>query len=1106
MVRSFGALAVVGAGVSADHYPMTAQLPPLLWHAITDDPEALAELRVRTRATGSAKEILSSSPDRLGVGWQIVREYTLARMAFQSAFAVLDADREPSSAHVDLARLVNSGHVEMVVSYNWDTCLERAYERMYGVELPTGLLHKPHGDAARPHDDWVLPDEDGRVPSGVLDRVARLSDRPRTLVVLGYSGSDATVVETLLAPLQERWPVVRVGPSASGEGAIASTADTALAAFASQVASAEPLSGWRYVTFLRSRSLLAALRGERLRPTDVDACPELPAAPRLADRLLASRFATLSGSSGTGKSVTAFHAARRLNRAGWRVVELKQPGVATAGDVEEFRRLQGPVLAVVDDTQAIHQDVAADFESSADDSHAVLLVSTERLEAREGETLLAAQSMQVLHEYCQANIDAVAPLLTQLDDRVRWSALNDDSPAQRLDLALRTAAEPWLYMFVASGGERRITGALDRAADDVDAALVLAFICVAQLTSRDAGVTRDELATVTARHASTRFCAAGVLQSDRMDRALLFLANERLVREHDGRIRAAHMRIAERALQDLGRREAHEIASAVRASVRAALLDDAINLVGKRWLLNVFEQLDAYVHRWANTIVDEDVSSSLLRQCLAAAPGRDRGVALSLLWASEWLSRLPDDAAEELANSMISWFPTLTPEECYGYRWALSGLRSRHEPAYERIRNQIPARAIAEQLSVTGSRPTAMSWAQIIEQLCPDFQKGGLLDWSQEFEQALDPDLLAGWLSDRDSYSHPFEIYDLIDTLASLAPRAAKVAFEACAVEISDAMERDLADAASNFGDWAFGTMLVVANLADAPSAIPDDEYVIDHSNDDLVAARFAFLETKEPELRDLAVAVLAVMESINWTAATQSLERKKHYEIHSLDLLLTWLTALSTGITDTIAAALSPEWILRIADESSREHPDVPEFSAVDNILSMLCAGEKGEAAVRRLLEKHDHDFDPFPSILIRRFPNLAARSIRRGMRVEVRLQDARGWAVITLDLESVARADREAAVRWLGQMRADLMAILNDPQKHELGTVEPFIRVADELDSSVLDLAIRQINLERAQKTWAARWTDAPDELRPLLQRVSSAPGAVGKLASSLLKNYEP
>ena len=1102
MIRSFGAFAVVGAGLSAGGYPMTAQLPPLLWQAIESVPDALAALREHTGIPGGAKEILSSDQRALQEGWRLVRAFPAVRRAFQTAFAALDADREPSSAHFDVARLVNSRHVEGVVSFNWDTCLERAHERMFGVGLAPGVLHKPHGDAAHPEGDWVLPDEDGQVPAGVLSHVVQLSDRPRTLLVLGYSGSDAAVVESLLAPLEERWPVVRVGPSASGEGALRSTADAVLSSVASQLAPPDPLSGWKYVTFLRSRSFLAALRGERLRPADVNACPELPAVPRLAERLSTSRFATLSGSSGTGKSVTAFHAARRLNRDGWKVLELKQAGVATAADVDEFARLRGPVLAVVDDAQAIDHGVLAHFESSIDDDHAVLLVSTERLEARDGETLLASQAVEVLDAYCRSNIADVGPLLTQLDDRVRWSVFSD-TPEQRLDLAVRTGTEPWLYMFVASGGERRITSSLDRAAEDIDAALVLAFICVGQMTSRDAGVTRDELDATAMKIGAARFCVEGILQTNLIDRALLFLANDRLVREHDGRIRASHIRIAERSLQNLGQREESEIGSNVRRCVREALLDDRIDAAGKFWLLRVFDRIDVYRYRWASAILDEEVSASLVKQCLSSSQGSDRGVALNLVWTSEWFHKLSDATAEELASSIIDWLPAMTSEEANGYRWILSGLRSHHEGAYERIRDAIPASLIAARLSVAGSRRAAMDWTHVIQELCPDWRSGDLLAWSDEFQSAVDSDALARWLSDRDSRSHPLEIYDLIDALASIAPRTAGMAFAVCADEIQEAMSHDLADAASNFADWVFGTMLIVAMLADAPSAKDGEDDEDEREAHESDGARAAFMEAKEPELRDLAAAVLSVMQTVDWKAATKSLESKRKYQLHNLDMLLGWLSYLSTDITDAIATNLSVEWLLRIVDEARQEDwPQGRPFGAIDHLLHHLSFGEQGASVVREFLMEHESEIEPFPSTLVGLYPDLAVRWLRQGRLVEVDGPRGAGWSSLTADLKAVASIDRDVAASWLGQMSVELLAALNQPQKHDLAGVARFISLADDLDSSALDSVIARLDSESTEQSWSARWEDARDALRPVLLRVSEVDCHEADRALSLLR----
>jgi hypothetical protein len=152
------------------------------------------------------------------------------RESFQRAFVALDAEREPSNGHLHLARLIHARSIRLVVSYNWDSCLERAHEQLYGTELPVGVLYKPHGDALRPNEPWTLPDEDGLVPAEVLERVAELGTFPRTLLVLGYSGSDAHVVETLLSPLQVKWPTYWINPSATGPEGVPATADAAAGA------------------------------------------------------------------------------------------------------------------------------------------------------------------------------------------------------------------------------------------------------------------------------------------------------------------------------------------------------------------------------------------------------------------------------------------------------------------------------------------------------------------------------------------------------------------------------------------------------------------------------------------------------------------------------------------------------------------------------------------------------------------------------------------------------------------------------------------------------------------------------------------------------------
>jgi hypothetical protein len=84
--------------------------------------------------------------------------------------SVLDGARasRTSMPHEALARLIHEGSVELVISFNWDSALERAYERLYGPSLPRSTLLKPPGDVAHPNEAWVLPHEDGVVTAEML--------------------------------------------------------------------------------------------------------------------------------------------------------------------------------------------------------------------------------------------------------------------------------------------------------------------------------------------------------------------------------------------------------------------------------------------------------------------------------------------------------------------------------------------------------------------------------------------------------------------------------------------------------------------------------------------------------------------------------------------------------------------------------------------------------------------------------------------------------------------------------------------------------------------------------------------------------------------------
>jgi hypothetical protein len=379
LIRSYGAVVVVGAGLSMSSYPMTAQLPAMLAHAFDLSPDDRRELAGRVgRPDGPAKGLLVDDA-AMRAGWEIAHRVGETRIAFQQSVARHDLDREPGPAHKALARLIHAGAIRYLISFNWDTAIERAHEQYFGRRVPDGLLAKPHGDAAKPDQPWILPFEDEIIPQPVIERMAELrAAGPHLFLIVGYSASDPVVLKDLLDPIREAWPTRRVSPSATGDEGIPATADTALPALADALGAVADVPGWLWVNFERKRDLGAALLGYKLGPQDVDACPQMPAVEVAARHLAQARLAVISGESGCGKSLAAFQAGRLLNRDGWGVLELVSQGVASVDDVRTFADLTGPVVAIVDDSQALDPVVRTAFERSVDIDHAVLMVSTEQ--------------------------------------------------------------------------------------------------------------------------------------------------------------------------------------------------------------------------------------------------------------------------------------------------------------------------------------------------------------------------------------------------------------------------------------------------------------------------------------------------------------------------------------------------------------------------------------------------------------------------------------------------------------------------------------------------------------------------------------------------------
>ena len=458
------AVAVIGAGASFQAgMPLAGQLSPLVWHALDAHPAVMrATCDALGITPGRPKEVIGDDWSRIRAAFSQIAADPDARRTFQASVAQLDRERSsaPSPAHIALARLVHCGRVQHVVSLNWDTLLEAAFQP---CTASTSMPRAPgYGSrmaiADHPEESWILPHESGSIPDELADRMTALAkERPRTLLIVGYSERDDLVVERLIRPLTDRWRVFRISPAATGEGAIPLPAPEALTILAEELCPGLEFPGWHYVTFDNQRGIEAAVVGERLGPKDVDACPRLPHFDSAARSLELLHAVEITGLPGCGKSITAWQLAEDYHRQGWEVLRA-DPAQAQAAIVADSRRCAirpGRTVLVIDDAQTFPAGFADRLADVAGPDTKVDPGDDgfRRRSDQRAFRIPAQAAVGILADEFRRRRDEILPIVRRYDPQVGDGYL--DVPLERRIEEAETSDTPWQFAFAVRGGGAR---------------------------------------------------------------------------------------------------------------------------------------------------------------------------------------------------------------------------------------------------------------------------------------------------------------------------------------------------------------------------------------------------------------------------------------------------------------------------------------------------------------------------------------------------------------------------------------------------------------------------------------------------------------------------
>lgn len=319
----FDTIFIIGAGVSMKSgMPNVSLLSNILWK-IFEDTTALEKLKDKIKTNDlTAKKIIGQDFSKIKIAFEIVENDINLLNKFKLMFREQSYNKcFNSKFHKKLAELIHENKVKKVISMNWDNLLETAWHELYGTTLDSNIIIKPHGDVNIIDSRWTLPDSDGTVSDEMEQILTNDNKNPLNIVIVGYSENDLVIKKEFIDVLEKNNAVYRVNPSYTGDNSILMYADE----FASDLAMYFKVknTGWEYLNFDNQEDISNIVLNEKLTHLNSKNSPHFDIFSESYDYLKNNDVLVLSGSSGTGKTFTAYQIAYEFNLKNYEVVYFK---------------------------------------------------------------------------------------------------------------------------------------------------------------------------------------------------------------------------------------------------------------------------------------------------------------------------------------------------------------------------------------------------------------------------------------------------------------------------------------------------------------------------------------------------------------------------------------------------------------------------------------------------------------------------------------------------------------------------------------------------------------------------------------------------------------
>lgn len=1034
-IRSYGAIAILGAGISLGQgVPLTSHLQMLLWNALDSDENALKVLAEKLgQDIISAKILIGDDPDKTNIALKILASNPVAIRTFQYSFKKLNNKKikNPSISHNIISKLLHRRNIEMVISLNWDTLLETAYNRHYGSIIPSDWLKKPHGDAANPDLKWILPNEDSNLPDDMVKEISALAkEHPRILLIIGYSERDEEIVSKIINPLSDQWRVIRISPNTTDEYGIPLTAEEALLKLYEYIHNNNSeVPGCEYINFNNKHDLGAALSGIGLTPADVDVCTKLPEVNIAKKQLEIAGSSVIIGEMGCGKSLIAYQIAYALNKEGWEILRLNEINQPKEVLIDHLLNLPCKSLLIIDNAQTFEKDtISYILENASSDRIKILIITTDDDISRYDKIHVAGKNaVSIIAEDFKNREKEILPIIQKFDDSI-GEGYFDTPLKQRINAAVLSSKTPWQFNFILTGGWHRADGVVTllREKDRFD--LLLAAISIKQIVSLDTGSTLDWLKK-----------ASEILGKDNswMDNAIQEFKDRHLIIEGDT-IRCPHVRFSEVIINIIYKNQNDDYHDQLINLFRMAINEEIPSLKGVFWAFNTRLSFETS-HYLFKAIIDPETLEKLMNRCWTSSSNEDINYASRILSTLlDWFPDLIDDFKSNL-KVIAKWIEEADAKSAHGLGRLLNHLGQKDHELTETIIGLVDPKIIVNNLNQINISD-AYVWGSFLDRLAYTSSD----EWREQLKNSLDSSFL---------YSLFFNIEAKIDDIQSID---------------------ELVQGISSF-DHSLGISLVDLTIPQIASAFNNDIIKFYDINETIwFVLGFApnFLRTGGPSQEQKQVAT-KLAEAINAESAAQIISKSHRREWKAHADFMHFLKEVMPEKAAQIAHLVD----FNTLNDTSKDLWKNPSGELIDMIRA-LSVEDDGEPA-RSWINQHSDEFCSLNPLLVAIAPESAIKIIRDGYELELKSMNSDYWIYAAMVVYSLSKVDKEVASMVIKTNQKNIVKGF-ELRKHDCNyeCFPKFIELMKELTPDTLKEYLESLDPTIIKTSWTERLNGDEEE----------------------------